>query len=31
VDPEDRDLRAMLVARGYRSGELLVAELAGRA
>ena len=28
VDPEDRDLRATLVARGYRSGELLVTDLA---
>jgi len=31
VDPEDRDLRATLVARGYRSGELLVTDLAGSA
>jgi hypothetical protein len=31
VDPDDRDLRATLVARGYRTGDLLVTELAGRA
>lgn len=31
VDPEDRDLRETLVARGYRPGELLVTELAGSA
>jgi hypothetical protein len=29
VDSEDRALRAALLARGYQSGELLVAELAG--
>jgi len=31
VDPADRDLRAALVARGYRSGELLVTDLAASA
>jgi hypothetical protein len=31
VDPDDRDLRAALVARGYRAGELLVTELGARA
>ena len=31
VDPADDALRATLLARGYRSGELLVAELGGAA
>ena len=31
VDPDDRDLRETLVARGYRPGDLLVTELAGSA
>jgi hypothetical protein len=31
VDPTDRELRATLLARGYRPGELLVTDLEGRA